>query len=1263
MTARRPRRFRRRFFLGLAGLLALGLLAAGAGTWLVRTTAGARWLAARWLAREPRLTGTVGGGDLRSGLRLREISWRDGTNQVALDSLEARWSFSVLPRPRFRIRQLRAEGLRIEIPGNDSPETAPAESPASFRWPVEIAFAGVRLRDARVRFGATAVDLGEACLDGRFRDATLDLTAVRLQDFGWRVPEPAAPAPAPAATWYERLAPANRSPVVLPDVRLPLDVRIRAFTLERGRLDLGATTQRIAALSFSADWIDDQATIRRFRLDHEWGQAEAEGTLRPSGEYPVDLVLRIRTDRLLPPHDWTLDLALTNRLADLAFAAHLAGPGDLDARGTVRPLDPRLPLEVALNWSRLAWPPTNAVATSESGRLNLRGSLESVALEAAATLAGPNLPAGEWTLQATSDLRQIEIAEVAGQLLGGTLRAAGALSWTNGLAWTLAGEGAGLRLDALLPNAPAPVAGQLATTGRWTEDGWQTEFEIAHAAAEWRGYPLAATGRIAGSSAAGWSTPDLRVAVRDNAVRIAGSWSGPLDFHGELDLRDLSQLLPDGAGRIAGNWSLRGPPNQPDVALSAQATGLAWRDRIRAEAARLEIHVAALARAESRLSLEIDSIAVANRAGGIETLRLDVAGTRARHRAACAASGAQAEGSFELAGGLGDDFSAWTGRLERAAGAIAGIDWSLVDPPDLRWNGGAGQFVVAPHRWRHAQAEFAVPEPLVLGAAGAAHARLTGFPLEEFHAWLPADLRLRGTLDATAAARWTPDQAPQASVALDLREAGIRLIVADEAFMEDAPPIDVAFETVALRADLAGTNLAARLDFAAPGLGTVQAAAAASRTADGALADWHGQVDVQALKLDVAQPFVAELRRLSGEVDAALRLSGDFRRPRIDGTVSLTNGTIEPAVFPVELDHVHLQGEFRGDRAEWSGGFRSGDGQATLAGETEFGGETWQVRLDLAGERLDLAYDTLAVLQASPDLSLRASPGELALTGTVRVPRAEIQLQPLPETAVRTSPDAIVVDEVPESMPAAPESAPAAGTRTVQIDLQLGNRVSIGGRGISGRLAGTLRLRQEDAAAPQAFGELRIEDGRYRAYGQRLQIRRGLVVFAGPLDRPHFSLEAVRDVPAHGVVAGLRLEGPPDALRTSLFSEPPLPEEDVLVFLVLGRPLARGEDVDTNAMLARAALALGVSRGGGAATAAAERLGIDEFQIDTAGEGDDTQVVVSGMVSSRLQLGYGVGVFAPANTLTLRYRLARHLFLEAASGIESALDLLYTFRF
>jgi translocation and assembly module TamB len=74
-------------------------------------------------------------------------------------------------------------------------------------------------------------------------------------------------------------------------------------------------------------------------------------------------------------------------------------------------------------------------------------------------------------------------------------------------------------------------------------------------------------------------------------------------------------------------------------------------------------------------------------------------------------------------------------------------------------------------------------------------------------------------------------------------------------------------------------------------------------------------------------------------------------------------------------------------------------------------------------------------------------------------------------------------------------------------------------------------------------------------------------------------------------------------------------------------------------------------------------VGIDDLQMGTTGSGDATAVTVSGYLNARTYLSYGMSVFEPVNTFTVRYRLRENLFLEAVSSIESALDLLYSFEF
>lgn len=88
-------------------------------------------------------------------------------------------------------------------------------------------------------------------------------------------------------------------------------------------------------------------------------------------------------------------------------------------------------------------------------------------------------------------------------------------------------------------------------------------------------------------------------------------------------------------------------------------------------------------------------------------------------------------------------------------------------------------------------------------------------------------------------------------------------------------------------------------------------------------------------------------------------------------------------------------------------------------------------------------------------------------------------------------------------------------------------------------------------------------------------------------------------------------------------------------------------------------MALGLAGGAPVARGLAERLGINDFQLESEGSGQATSMVASGYLTHNLSLRYGMGLFEPASTLALRYDLSRKLYLEAASGIASSLDVFY----
>ena len=92
-------------------------------------------------------------------------------------------------------------------------------------------------------------------------------------------------------------------------------------------------------------------------------------------------------------------------------------------------------------------------------------------------------------------------------------------------------------------------------------------------------------------------------------------------------------------------------------------------------------------------------------------------------------------------------------------------------------------------------------------------------------------------------------------------------------------------------------------------------------------------------------------------------------------------------------------------------------------------------------------------------------------------------------------------------------------------------------------------------------------------------------------------------------------------------------------------------------------IGIGIASSGKLVGQLGEVFGLRELSLDTAGSGDSSKVMVSGYLSPKLQLKYGVGIFNQVGEFTLRYRLARKLFLEAVRGLNESVDLLYQVEF
>jgi translocation and assembly module TamB len=281
----------------------------------------------------------------------------------------------------------------------------------------------------------------------------------------------------------------------------------------------------------------------------------------------------------------------------------------------------------------------------------------------------------------------------------------------------------------------------------------------------------------------------------------------------------------------------------------------------------------------------------------------------------------------------------------------------------------------------------------------------------------------------------------------------------------------------------------------------------------------------------------------------------------------------------------------------------------------------------------------------------------LVLKGTLSADEGNIEYR---STADTTLADDIVVVGRPRPGGARSDGLVADAPLDLDLALVLGRNLRFAGEGLEARLAGRVNVTSRGGGPMMGKGTIRTVRGTYYAFGQKLAIERGRILFDGPLANPSLDIVALRKNLA--VEAGVEIVGTVRAPVVRLTSNPPVPDNEKLAWLLTGGPAGSGSARDS-AALSAAAAALSGNQGKPLTQRIAQRIGLDDISVaqrDTASGSDplDAQVVTIGKrISDRLYIAYEQGLSLATNALRIEYVLSRYLTVSAFAGTESGVAL------
>lgn len=1216
----------------LGGFFTLVLLLLLAVYLVLRSETGTAWL----IDQVPGLTVTGDQGSVLNRWQAHSVRWQGYGVTAEVDQVFLEWSPSCLLKGLLCIDQLLAAEINIALaPGEEEPtDSEPFQLP-EINLPVGLSVGDVRLGPLNLdnsnlwRSFTLSVEASGAAWQIENLNVVTDAVEVaakgRVETRGdWPLDVDVRldlPAPEPETDWSLALNLAGSAR----DLRLQgtsngyLDARISGSVepFEAGiPVSVKLNSDRFVPLASLPQTLTlNQWTLaldgnleRGFDLDT---QASLPGT---TGPVALDLQGRVYTDRAQnirlqltgPEHDGESP-QVVNLTGQVQWLDTLAASGDLQLDG--------------FPWYSLL--PDMAPPPVELQQLSANFSYEDESYDAhlEGQAAGPAGPT-DFALDAAGDMAQVTVSNLEINTGAGGVTGEAQVDYADVLGWD-----ANLQLNQLNPGYWVPaldgsLSGEITSEGSLPASGPDLNGDWS-LTGQWQSKPLETEGHVETAGSA-WVLESFGLRVGDNRVTASGRWAEQLQAEFELAMPRLEQLWPGLAGRLNGEGDVSGTPEAPAGQVQLDGAGVAWQDFVIDQ-----LQLQASVREGQRLASALKTQGV--RAGEqlIGDIDVTLNGTRDNHRLTLDLENPEAEVQAALEGGLHD---IWSGALVSGRVASAGQAWTLDQPAALAYTG-TGRLTLGAHCWRWQDSSLCAEDQVLLPNQKIAY-RLDNFPVSALAALWPDNFRWDASLDGDI--DLTLDAAgPNGRITLDAGPGQLSVQQAD-----GWQPI--SYDVLTADIGLKPNEATLALDFSGGQLGRLDVDLGVDPT--GETRELQGSYTLSGLQLAVVEPF-AGLESISGTISGKGELSGPLMNPEVYGALSLDNGRVLDPSIPMPLEDIDVDIEFNGRQADIDGTVRPNDrSQARLDGQVDWSGQNPSFVLNLKGERLPLLYEPYAQLEMSPDLSVSFRNQALSVTGRIAVPRGQIEVRELPAQAVSVSDDEVIVGE---------EKQTASGpSLSMDVTVVVGeDKVTFEGFGVTGNLKGELRIGNN----LDTQGTLQLVDGSYEAYGQELEIRRARLLFVGPISQPYIDIEAVRRV--DNVVAGIRLSGPAAEPEAEVFSEPPMPQQEALSYVILGRPLRSSGD---QGQVGQAALSLGLAQTNELTRGIGEQFGIKDLTLEAEGSGETSSVVASGYITDDLSVRYGVGVFEPITTVALRYDLGRYFYLEAASGLAASLDLFYT---
>ena len=1228
---------------------ALLVLLAFALYWLVQTVAGRDVLLSQIIARLPAgssLTWSKAEGPLAGPLTLHGVDFRYGRIHFTAERVYLDPDLRPLLGKRLRLDALHLTRATLDMPKSDGPFKLPT-------WPellpqIEMPLAiqadtleidGLRITQssqplidiARARGG---LDIGNGYF--KAQQLAIDSDRGRLHLHGGYEPNDGYATNLVVTAVFP--AALGRTPARLGLVargnRLAMDMGLAGNAPAPVRISLGVRGEENPTWNFSGK--TESLDLAVLGLAEESMPLAFDLTARGAGGV-ADLHGRVQQGEFIAVLEPS-KIRIADEVLSVEPLAVRAFDGLTTLRGRADFKDPENPVfkfsanARGLRWGGTVAGPGQAVEGEiiANADLGFAGRMQDWAAIGKATLVREQQTAKvDFDGRGTAD--QLVLNKLLATMPTGTLDATGTVGWEPRLRWDLGAKLASFDPGYFLPDWKGNVSGDLASKGQARETGgYDASLDVPRLGGSLRGRKLDGRGKFAlrGNEGEG----ELALALGNSRVDAKGKVGDILDVDANLQPLHLDDLLPDASGRIAGTLKLTGKRNAPNVAADLSGSGLKWSGYA---ADTLSVRgslpwqggngALAIRGSAVDVGMLLDSVRVDAR-GAVENLQFDGDASNAMASVSLAGTalkrGANWQGSLDALQLTPSKGSSW--RLQQAARFAQNGAAFTLSPACLAASGGGA--LCAQANWPRQGLQL--------------HA--DALPLTLVQPWLPPangrPLTLRGAIKLDAFIK-PAGKAWLGEVHLSSLEGGLKL-------GSNARGEIVRYDNFTLDAEFNPQTIKGRLGTGFKGDGYVDATIA---TGWDSFAPLKGDIYFNNSRLFWLELFSPDLVRPTGDLRGHVGLAGTRGTPALTGDAQLTQFKGELPSLGITLTEgtVNLDAQADGSatingtlKSVSSTGGTANGGTLAVDGTLDWKVDGAPLQFNVRGQDFLIADTADLHAVASPNLRVAFANKTIQVRGEVVVPEATIDVEKL-DDGVSVSEDVVVLD------PADPGRLPSSRL-DLDMAITLGDAVQLNGYGLDGMLAGTLNVRSRVGREMVATGRLDV-DGRYTAYGQKLLITRGELLWSNTaISDPRINIRAEREVVSAGVTAGIDVTGRASSPKATIWSNPAMEESAALAYLVLGRSLnTASTDESQKINAASSALTAGA---GLLASQLGAKIGLDDAGVLESRTLGGSVFGVGKYLSPRLYVSYGVSMVGSGSALTLKYLLRKGFDVEIESS-------------